>query len=423
MATLQARVAITRSSLPGVLTRAREAQSRWSAISVRARLRAIAKFRAAVAERADRFAASVPRRAAQTLTAEVLPLAEACRFLEHHAADLLAPRRVRSYRPLWMRSVDIVTRREPFGVILLIAPSNYPIFLPGVQMVQAVTAGNAVLLKPGAGGTAAAELLTECALQSGMPSNLVVLLDESRETAGAAISAGVDKVVITGSKDTGRAVLTSLGDRVIPAVAELSGWDPVFVFEDADINTVVAAVRFGVELNCGNTCIRPRVIYGSTQTIAQLRAALADVADGLEFVTVAAEHEALQRAARSEYALGATVFGSASRAAGFAERVRAGVVVINDMIVPTAHPAVPFGGRGASGFGVTRGAEGLLELTTLKTIVTRRSRWLPHLQPAQPGDARLFSAFIRALHGQGLKNRIRAFGDLLQAGRNRGKEN
>ena len=96
--------------------------------------------------------------------------------------------------------------------------------------------------------------------------------------------------------------------------------------------------------------------------------------------------------------------------------------MINDMIVPTAHPALPFGGRGESGYGVTRGAEGLLEFTTLKTIAVQRSRWLPHLQPVRPGDARMFAAFIRMLHGGALRGRIAAAAALTRAVLQRGKE-
>jgi hypothetical protein len=85
------------------------------------------------------------------------------------------------------------------------------------------------------------------------------------------------------------------------------------------------------------------------------------------------------------------------------------------MIVPTAHPAIPFGGRGASGFGVTRGAEGLLELTTVKTIAVQRSRWLPHLQGTMPGDAAMFSAFIRVLHAGSLRKRLSGCAELSSA--------
>ncbi|RME75449.1 MAG: aldehyde dehydrogenase family protein [Planctomycetota bacterium] len=94
-------------------------------------------------------------------------------------------------------------------------------------------------------------------------------------------------------------------------------------------------------------------------------------------------------------------------AARFAERVDAGVVVINDVIVPTADPRLPFGGRRASGFGVTRGREGLLEMTQVKAIALRAGTFRPHLDPAMPRDADLFRAYLGAVHGRGLLGRVR----------------
>jgi aldehyde dehydrogenase (NAD+) len=106
-----------------------------------------------------------------------------------------------------------------------------------------------------------------------------------------------------------------------------------------------------------------------------------------------------------------------------ATQLRAGIVVINDMIMPTAHPGISFGGRGSSGFGLTRGPEGLLEMTAVKTIATQKSRWHPHLQPIRQGDADLFSAFARMCHGATLGVRLRAALALWRAARRRSKEN
>ena len=80
-------------------------------------------------------------------------------------------------------------------------------------------------------------------------------------------------------------------------------------------------------------------------------------------------------------------------------RVRAGSVCINDLIVPTADPRLPFGGRGRSGFGVTRGAEGLLDMTVPKAISTRTGRFRPHLDAKLGADAGKLLTMIRLLHG------------------------
>ena len=74
-------------------------------------------------------------------------------------------------------------------------------------------------------------------------------------------------------------------------------------------------------------------------------------------------------------------------------------MLINDLIVSTADPRISFGGRRSSGFGVTRGREGLLEMTALKTIVVQRSRDLRAYRPTTPDHQPFFAAYLEAVHG------------------------
>jgi delta 1-pyrroline-5-carboxylate dehydrogenase len=115
----------------------------------------------------------------------------------------------------------------------------------------------------------------------------------------------------------------------------------------------------------------------------------------------------------SPYALGASVFGPEEPARRLAVRIRAGAVTINDLIVPTADPRLPFGGRGQSGYGVTRGAAGLLELTCVKTVSLRRGHLRPHYQPTTTADDTVFRQYLRAAHGPSWTGRIRACASLL----------
>ena len=402
-------------ALPDVLKLLRSTQGRWSRTPVRERVAIVRNARRLIAERAESLAGTVARSTAETLSSEVLPLAEACRFLEKNAERLLASRPLGGYSPLWLRSVRLTLNRDPYGIVLIIGPGNYPLFLIGVQVLQALTAGNAVLLKPGSGGLLPAAALLNCIYDAGMPRELVFLLGETPEHAQEAIRAGVDKVILTGSSDTGKAVLSLLAPQLTPATMELSGCDPVFVLPDADISLTAAALRFGITLNAGKTCIRPRRVFACAETLRKLTWELQNVPHHLRLTPVSSLEEALQRASESPYALGASVFGDSRSASELAQRIRAGVVVVNDVIVPTAHPAIPFGGRGSSGFGVTRGAEGLLELTTPKTIAVQDARWRPHLEAARPGDARMFSAFIRTLHSGSLRHRFGACLELIRA--------
>lgn len=464
--------------------RARSAQRAWAQRPVAARLRILRALRRLVAARAAEMIAAIGERygrdPAETLAAELIPFADACRYLEGAAARLLRVRRLGMRgRPLWLAGARAEVRRAPLGVVLILAPGNYRLLLAGVQAIQALVAGNAVLVKPAPGAAEPMRLLGEWLAEAGLPEGLFVLLGEDVAAAKAAVAAGVDKVILTGAPATGRAVLADLAPRLTPAALELSGNDAVFVLEGADLDLVARALAWGIGLNGGATCIAPRRVFGSPQAMAGLATRLAPLIAAMPAVPVdaprlddaaamideavaaggrligpapvagtramhpvvvtgaapgmrllvedpfaplaclvaAADTEAaLAMADRSPYGLGAAIFGPEAAARDLVPRLRAGVVTINDLIAPTADPRLPFGGRGESGYGVTRGAEGLLEMTAPLAVVARSGRARPHYGPRRPEDAAMLEAFLRLMHGRG---RARALGDLLRAIRRR----
>lgn len=397
------------------------AQAPWAAKPLQDRLRILRALRHHLAAHPSTLLQAVrgttTRPDAEILTSEIVPLADACRFLEREAPRILATRRLGGDgRPAWLAGVESEVRREPLGTVLVIGPSNYPLFLPGVQTLQALAAGNAVLWKPGRGGLAAADAFAALATRAGLPAGLLSILPEDAEAARAAIAAGVDKVLLTGSSDTGRDVLHQLAPTLTPAVLELSGCDPVFVLPGADLDRVARAIRFGQTLNAGTTCITPRRVFAPRDLASALEKQIQGWT-AISLTPVSSIDEALAEAARSPYALGASIFGPEEEAVALAGRVRAGVIVINDVIVPTADPRLPFGGRGESGFGVTRGAEGLLDLTVPKVVAVRRGgqrRRLPHLEEPHPADADLFRAYLALAHGGGLRARLRGAVELAR---------
>jgi acyl-CoA reductase-like NAD-dependent aldehyde dehydrogenase len=466
---------------------ARLAQIGWAATPLRHRLAIVRRTRRLIAAHSEELAvasaAARQRPVLESLTAEVIPLAEACRFLECNAERLLRPARLgRAGRPLWLSGTTTEIRREPLGIILIVAPSNYPLFLPGVQLLQALAAGNSVLLKPGRNGTAAAQTLVNLLHHAGLDHRLAQVLPESPQAAQDAINAGVAKVFLTGSATTGAAVLGKLSPHLIPATMELSGCDAVVVRADADLDLAARALRFGLELNNGATCIAPRRVFVHRAVVSQLEGRLAALpaatapieltphvrqhiedalaqgahliqgrllsdhaclpplvvagastsmrllhedifAPVMSLVTVEDDHEAIAMANDCLYALGATIFSADEFAArALADRLNAGLVIINDLIVPSADPRVPFGGRGRSGFGVTRGAEGLLEMTAPKVTCVRRSRFLPHLDAPGANDAELFKQFLLLQHGTGIRQRWQALKTICRLARARRRD-
>jgi aldehyde dehydrogenase (NAD+) len=305
-----------------------------------------------------------------------------------------------------MASHSFEVQRQPFGTILVIGPANYPLFLPAVQALHALVAGNAVLLKPAPHTRHVALAFADLARRAGVDPALLSVLPESAEAARAAIREGVDKVVFTGSSENGRAVLAQLAETNTPCVMELSGEDAVIVLEDADLDLVVQALRFGSRLNGGDTCMAPRRIIAVGAVAAQLAQKFP-----IERVRDAAGAVALVNAAT--HGLGASIFSrDLAKAGAIAAQLQTGFATINDLIVPTADPRMPFGGRRASGFGSTRGAEGLLEMTFPHVVAVRRGRKRPHFDPPAEGDAPLFAAYLRAAHG---RRSVSTFGEFLSA--------
>lgn len=461
----------------------RSAQPAWAATPMADRLKMVRRFRHLLAEQADKVAVSAnesqSRAVSEILASEVLPLADACKFLEREAKSVLAPQRLGARgRALWLTGVKSEIRREPFGLVLIIAPSNYPIFLPGVQVLQALIAGNAVLLKPGVGGSRAALELARLLQTAGLPEILLRVLPEAAEAAQSAIESGVDKVFFTGSAQVGTQVLTQLAPRAVPSVMELSGCDAFIVRADADLDLAVRALVFGLRLNSGWTCIAPRRVLVAralaTEFEGRLTRALAGCAtadlspaqqrklarpflkalsDGahllagevhsdsrlvgplvlagvapnaallnedifgsvMTVMTVADDDEAVHLTNENSYGLGATIFSrDVITARALANRLAAGVVVINDLIAPTADARLPFGGRKFSGFGTTRGREGLLEMTTQKAVVLNGGKRRLHFDPPQSWHERFFPAFIRLIHGGSLAGKLAALRELLQ---------
>jgi len=469
------------------------AQHAWAALPVRQRLAVIARLRRRIASSARELAETIPldlpgslhRTVADSLVAEVLPLLEACRFLEREAEALLRTRSLGPHgRPLWLGKIEAEVERVPWGTVLVIAAANYPLLLAGVQALQALAAGNAVLWKPAHGTETSAFALRLLLIESGLPAGLLAILDSSVEAATSAIATGVDFVALTGSAQTGIAVARQLAETLTPAAMELSGCDAVFLLPDADVDHALHALTFGMRFNGSATCMAPRRIFlvgwNDAEALAfesSLQAALAVIEpiavspdllnhlhelladariqraeirlDGLQqashtyagatlitgatpallamqtdifaplcsVMRVADPQEALAANSACPYDLTASIFGSADKARKLAAKLRAGNILINGLIIPTADPRIPFGGRGRSGYGVTRGAEGLLAMTTPRTIQVQRDKPRRAYKLTRTEDAELFAALAQLLHGAGFAVRLAACRRLLQAAR------
>jgi acyl-CoA reductase-like NAD-dependent aldehyde dehydrogenase len=452
---------------------------------LKARLRILRAARHLMAARAEEFCEAIsPRLArtkADTLATELLPLLAGCKFLEREAVQILAPRKLGvSGRPLWMTGVAAEIHHVALGHVLVIGPANFPLFIPGSHVLQALAAGNRVTWKPGVGGGSVAELMARMLVEAGLPANALTITGESVEAAHEALAARPDKVIFTGSTKTSQNLMAKLAETATPAVLELSGADAIVVLPTADLRQVARAVAFGLRLNGGEVCMSPRRLFATPTTMSALRPLLQEelakipgvaleagtaarlrpmldeaVAGGAEvqgtfapeaqkplvidgagagmkiagsdiFAPVISliEAESMLHVpalyAQCAYGLTVAIFcerGEEKKARMLGSMLNAGTLLINDIIAPTADPRVPFGGRGASGYGVTRGAEGLLEMTAVKTVLTRRGGVMLHLDATRDEDVPMFAGMIRLTHGKGVAMRWAGLKQLMKAPR------
>src|ERR1700761_9590335 len=151
----------------------RASQARWAATDIRQRLGIVRRCRRLIADRAaslgTALAAVRNRPIAEKLVSEILPLTDACKFLENESSKILAPQKFgRKGRPAWLFGCEFEIHRQPFGIVLVIGPSNYPLFLPAVHALQALVAGNAVLIKPAPGTSSVSATFVRLAREAGL---------------------------------------------------------------------------------------------------------------------------------------------------------------------------------------------------------------------------------------------------------------
>ncbi len=476
----------------------RKAQRLWVLTSFKNRQKIARNFSAIIAENGRQLHSTIqtPQRRdyRETISSELLPFAASARWLSRDLGKILKPRYVSSRgTPMWLGRVRSEVRREPFGIILIIGTWNYPIFLVGVQILHAIMAGNAVLVKPASECEAVTHRLRDLFIEAGVPGELFCILDSTVASAQQALKSGVDKVVLTGSTKSGRAVLRSMADSLTPGVMELSGCDAMVLLSDFDEKRVVDSIVFSLRLNGGATCLAPRRVFVPRERLGNFERTLAKAASAIEPTTLSEStvttlrdclssytglrilplhtekdsqsnalldfatrgypvilspvspeasiaktdifapivllvpydtlDDAIRMNGECPYALTVSVFGNATEAMQLANQLKAGSVTIKDIIIPTADPRLPFGGVGQSGFGVTRGIEGLLEMTYPKVISNRLGKTLRHLEAPAPRDELVLEGLLQWTHATTVKRRFQGLRKIIDAVRGRFRSN
>jgi acyl-CoA reductase-like NAD-dependent aldehyde dehydrogenase len=238
--------------------RAREAQPAWQALAVKDRVAVLKRFQTKLTQKRNEISELISREAGkptvEALNTEVLVVLDAAEFCIRNAHSFLRDEPV-PHGNLAMKTKRGKLVREPYGVIGIIAPWNYPFSTPAIETLGALAMGNAVVLKPSEFTPLVALEFQKLIYSAGLNPDLMQVLIGGGQVGSALLQADVDKVIFTGSVATGKRIAEAAATRLLPVVLELGSKDPMIVLEDADLDVASSGAVWGSMMNCGQTCL------------------------------------------------------------------------------------------------------------------------------------------------------------------------
>ncbi|MEU7994862.1 aldehyde dehydrogenase family protein [Micromonospora sp. NPDC049060] len=242
--------------------RARAAGEWWAGLGFGGRRERLLRWRTLLARRIEEIAELVHVEGGKPIADAVVELVSAVEHIDwaaRNAGRVLGPRRVRSRLVLAEFSAHL--EYQPYGVVGVIGPWNYPVFTPIGSAAYALAAGNAVVLKPSEYTPVVGQWLVDTFAEV-VPEQPVFTAVHGLGDVGAALCrSGVDKVAFTGSSATARKVMAACAESLTPVLLEAGGKDAMIVDADADLDAAAEACVWGALTNAGQTCIGIERVY------------------------------------------------------------------------------------------------------------------------------------------------------------------
>lgn len=247
-----------------IVERARAAQALFAAAPWKDRRALLERIWKAFAADAEDWATAIVREIGKPpgeAMTEVVATLDALRWTVKHAERVLAGERI---GPSWQRWLLLPAGRlhwRPWGVTGILGTWNYPLFLNAPVIVHALAAGNGVVWKPSEFAPLLGQRLQQTLEAAGVAPGLLATVQGGPSVGQALLASDVDKVWFTGGVANGRRVLEALAPRGVPAVVELSGFDPAIVLPDAPVDSTSRALVWAAFVACGQACVAVKRVY------------------------------------------------------------------------------------------------------------------------------------------------------------------
>ncbi len=175
-------------------------------------------------------------------------------YLQKHLEQWMKPKIVPT--PLSQFYAKSFTIPEPYGVVLIMSPWNYPIMLSLEPLADAIAAGNCVILKPSAYAPATSALMHKI-IKETFPEHYIAVIEGGRRENEELLEQRFDYIFFTGSMSVGKLVMEKAARYLTPVTLELGGKSPCIVDESANLKLAAKRIIFGKILNSGQTCVAP----------------------------------------------------------------------------------------------------------------------------------------------------------------------
>jgi acyl-CoA reductase-like NAD-dependent aldehyde dehydrogenase len=253
---------MTEGEVREAVQRARRAFDTWSSLSFEQRADHILSVCDLMVDRSADIARTISKETGKPIgdayVAELFTTADLIHFYARKGKKILQPKQVTTGMFLNKKAYKLY---QPLGVVAVISPWNYPFSLTMGPVISALFAGNTVVLKPSEFTPFVGKLVGDLFEGVGSHSGIVQVVTGAGKTGEALVRSGVQKVVFTGSVETGRKVMRAAADSLTPVVMELGGKDPMIVLDDADVERAANAAVWGAFSNCGQTCTSIERVY------------------------------------------------------------------------------------------------------------------------------------------------------------------
>jgi len=275
-----------REDVEAAIAKARTAQREWARVSIAERARIVRSTIDILVQRREEVVETVINETGKTrleaLMMEIVPACDYLNFWSGRAVKELSDEKRKLHG--YLRPVKkLIMHYRPLGVVGVITPWNGPFSLAINPTIQAVLAGNAVILKPSEVAPYSGDWAIKLLREAGVPEGVVQTVHGDGETGAALVNGGVQKISFTGSVTTGKKIAAACAEQLIPYSLELGGKDAMIVCADADLERAAGGAVFNSMLNSGHVCMGVERVYVVESAADEFEERVANIVKGLRY--------------------------------------------------------------------------------------------------------------------------------------------